>query len=85
MINYPKFVTEQRRFGMLQSQLGLQADHYDGIMAQTLVEAGWRVQNVHGSCLFSHAPSPQVRGGFQQWQRSRAGGLGGQGRCCAAA
>ncbi|GAB4821860.1 hypothetical protein N2152v2_008906 [Parachlorella kessleri] len=63
-INYPRLLAEKRRFGTLQSELGLQEDHYDGIMAQALVAAGWRAVNYEGLCLFSHAPNPQWCG----WQ-----------------
>lgn len=38
-----------------------QEDHYDGILAQTLMEGGWRGMQYEGLCAFSHAPNPQVR------------------------
>lgn len=78
VLNYPKFITEQRRFGYLQSEMGLQEDHFDGLMAQALVQGGWRTVHYHDQCLFNHAPSPQVRAA---WCCVAAGadGQGGRG------
>ena len=39
---------------------GLGAEHFDGIMMQTLMAAGWRVRHLEGVCPFNHAPSMQV-------------------------
>ena len=59
VLNYPRFVREQRRFGGLQAVAGegVTADHFDGIMAQDLIRGGWRVRNLEGVCLFEHSPS----------------------------
>jgi hypothetical protein len=39
---------------------GLGAEHFDGIMMQLLMAAGWRVKHVNDICPFNHAPSLQV-------------------------
>lgn len=40
-LNWPKLLLEERRFGGLASEAGnFTADHFDGIMAETLVVAG---------------------------------------------
>jgi hypothetical protein len=39
---------------------GLGAEHFDGIMMQMLMAAGWRVKHLQGVCPFNHAPSLQV-------------------------
>ena len=38
---------------------GLPAEHFDGILAQSLVLEGWPSNHVH-QCLLDHSPSPQV-------------------------
>jgi hypothetical protein len=81
-ISFPKFMQEARMFGSLHEEAGgLGADHFDGILAETLVAAGWKVVRVTSKCLFSHSPNPQEcawSGGV--WDDSDVQGTGG-GRC----
>lgn len=81
-ISFPKFMQEARMFGSLHQEAGgLGADHFDGILAETLVAAGWKVARVTSKCLFSHSPNPQEcawSGGV--WDDSDVQGTGG-GRC----
>ncbi|KAK9811560.1 hypothetical protein WJX72_005917 [[Myrmecia] bisecta] len=60
VFNWPRLIAEDRRFGSLEADSGgLTADHFDGIMAQSLLNAGWRVHHVAGLCLYDHSPTPQ--------------------------
>ncbi|KDD76615.1 hypothetical protein H632_c160p2 [Helicosporidium sp. ATCC 50920] len=56
-----RFYDEGRSFGLQRSGgLGLGPAHADGLLAQELVQAGWRVKRVADGCHFSHAPNPQA-------------------------
>ncbi|KAK9840401.1 hypothetical protein WJX74_009271 [Apatococcus lobatus] len=58
--NFKRLIAEDRRFGALaQHSNGLTADHYDGVMAQAMLNTGWKVRHVTDKCLFDHSPSPQ--------------------------
>lgn len=60
VLRYARFVSEGRSFGgPLAPESGLGAPHADGLLAQSLVTAGWRVRHVTDACLFSHAPNAQ--------------------------
>ncbi|KAI3435905.1 hypothetical protein D9Q98_001963 [Chlorella vulgaris] len=63
VIAYPRFVQENRRFGALADVSGgLGAEHFDGIMMQLLMASSWKVQHLHDTCPFNHAPSLQSCG-----------------------
>eukprot|EP01023_Acetabularia_acetabulum_P013725 TRINITY_DN16639_c1_g2_i1.p1 TRINITY_DN16639_c1_g2~~TRINITY_DN16639_c1_g2_i1.p1 ORF type:complete len:415 (+),score=54.24 TRINITY_DN16639_c1_g2_i1:48-1292(+) len=66
-----KLVLDGWKFGVLDDSGRFTGQ--DGIMAQKLVEAGWKVQHYNHSCLFDHAPSPQrcARNG-NIWDDSKA-------------
>lgn len=58
--NFKRLMAEDKRFGALaQHSNGLTADHYDGVMAQSMLNTGWKVRHVTDKCLFDHSPSPQ--------------------------
>ncbi|KAG2435072.1 hypothetical protein HXX76_007159 [Chlamydomonas incerta] len=86
-----RLLVEDRRFGLVDP--GGTHGANDGIMAQLLKTAGWKIHYVHGHCLVNHAPSPQqcaLNGGV--WDDSvmaAASSFGGScaetfGRVCAA-
>ncbi|KXZ44304.1 hypothetical protein GPECTOR_69g397 [Gonium pectorale] len=52
-----RLITEDRRFGVVDPTGSHGAN--DGVMAQILKSAGWKIHYVHGKCLVNHAPSPQ--------------------------
>ncbi|PNH00307.1 hypothetical protein TSOC_013878 [Tetrabaena socialis] len=52
-----RLLEEDRRFGLVDPNGTHGAN--DGIMAQMLKTAGWKIHYVHGRCLINHAPSPQ--------------------------
>ena len=81
-ISFPKFMQEARTFGSLHKEAaGLGADHFDGILAETLVADGWKVVRVTSKCLFSHSPNPQeCSWSGAVWDDSDVQGTGG-GRC----
>lgn len=59
-LDYQRFLHENRRFGDLNgSKFGLDAEHFDGIMMETLSNDGWAAVHVTESCLFVHSPSIQ--------------------------
>ena len=73
VLNYQRFMAEDRRFGGLQEFAnGLAAEHFDGIMAQRLMSGNWKVAHLHDTCSITHSPSFQV--GMLRWAR-REGAL----------
>ncbi|GFR42383.1 hypothetical protein Agub_g3254 [Astrephomene gubernaculifera] len=52
-----RLLAEERRWGLVDPTGTHGAN--DGIMAQMLKSAGWKVHYVRGRCLVNHAPSPQ--------------------------
>eukprot|EP01024_Parvocaulis_polyphysoides_P035578 TRINITY_DN3153_c0_g1_i1.p1 TRINITY_DN3153_c0_g1~~TRINITY_DN3153_c0_g1_i1.p1 ORF type:complete len:375 (-),score=48.81 TRINITY_DN3153_c0_g1_i1:204-1208(-) len=66
-----KLVLNSWQFGVLDDSGRFTGQ--DGIMAQKLVEAGWRVAHFTDTCLFDHSPSPQrcARNG-NVWDDSKA-------------
>eukprot|EP01025_Chloroclados_australasicus_P029064 TRINITY_DN288_c1_g1_i1.p1 TRINITY_DN288_c1_g1~~TRINITY_DN288_c1_g1_i1.p1 ORF type:complete len:439 (+),score=23.23 TRINITY_DN288_c1_g1_i1:29-1318(+) len=57
IMRLPRLKKENQRFGLLDDS-GRFTGH-DGIMAQKLVEAGWKVKHFSNTCMFDHSPSPQ--------------------------
>lgn len=81
-VDYRKFLEEDRLFGSLHaSSQGLDASHFDGILAETLIREGWKLAHVNDACMFSHSPNPQDCGwSGGVWDDSDMRGSGG-GRC----
>ncbi|KAK9822636.1 hypothetical protein WJX81_002024 [Elliptochloris bilobata] len=58
-LSWPRLMREGLRLGAAGDSEDMAADHNDGLLAHSLLDAGWRVHHVRDACLFDHSPSPQ--------------------------
>ncbi|EIE21685.1 hypothetical protein COCSUDRAFT_56879 [Coccomyxa subellipsoidea C-169] len=81
VFRWPRLLKEDRRLGSPAANAQEhQAEHFDGLFANTLKTDGWNIHHVTDACLYDHNPSPQrcaQKGGVWDDTRALSSELGG--------